>query len=372
MRFLICGRQTQGGREYQEDSWSAVTAEGKLLLNANEVGLISSGGDTRVILSDGIGSGGHGDVASQFIVQTLAERLGSAVAVSSAHIQEAIGATDAELGRLKQESGYGTSMGGTVVAGLFHGNELTFLSVGDSHLLRFRDDEIHYLNEKHAYGHEQGELAGLGQKTWREVLLQQNRSSITSALIGRGIDICQIATREIQPGDIYLLASDGVETIDGELLRRLVISHRGASLSRTLDAIIEAIDEHGRYFEGGQHDNATLVMVRCEAEDATGELEETEEETGKEAGQQTGLRTMPTAPVMAQRSGRWTSLAFLLLLLVSTAVVTYLLLGNLQADIALPTDPAEPLPDAAGQSFQGPASTELQPAAPPAPEPQPQ
>jgi|GEM_PF-4760491 len=367
MRFLICGRQTQGGREYQEDSWAAVTSEGTLHLNANAMDQISSGGDTLVILSDGIGSGGHGDVASRFIVRTLAERLKSDEAVSSGDFHAAIGATDAELGRLKQEEGYGPSMGGTVVAGLFHHDALTFLSAGDSHLLRFRDDEIHYLNEKHAYGHEQGELAGLGQVTWREALLLHNRSSITSALIGQGVDICQVATRGIRPGDIYLLASDGVETIDGELLRRLVVSHHGASLSRTLDAIIEAIDEHGRHLAGGQHDNATLVMVRCDAEDETGERVA----TGEKA-QQTEQAVMPTAPVKSQRSGRRTGLAFLLLLLVSTAVVTYLLLGNLQADIALPTDPAKPRPEAAGRFLPDSAATELQPAYPPAPEPQPQ
>jgi serine/threonine protein phosphatase PrpC len=344
MRFLICGRQTQGGREYQEDSWSVVTAEGHQHLNANEAEVISSEGETLVVLSDGIGSGGHGDVASRLIAGDFAGHLTKTGPVSPAGLQAAIVSLDAELCLLKQKEGYGPSMGGTVVAGHFRSNELVFLSVGDSHLLRFRDDEIHYMNEKHAVGHEQGELAGLGRISWREVLLQPGRSSITSAVIGSGIDTCQAAARQILPGDTYLLASDGVEAIDGELLRRLVSANRGASPQQILDAIIQAIDVHGRYLQNGLHDNATLVMVRCEAGDADGEkaeLKGTDRESGRGTSQNASQRPVQAPSANRKLPGNRIGIASLILLLICKALGTYLWLDNRPNGITASHDPAD-------------------------------
>lgn len=264
MRFEVCGRQSQGGRDYQEDSWLISTPDTGAVLNDNEGAPRETGTPLLVVLSDGIGSGGHGDVASQLIVTSFRNHLKDTRSVSAESLHAAITRTDKDLGLLKKDKGYGRSMGGTLVAGCFDEHSLTFLSVGDSHLFRFRDDEIHYMNEKHRFGSEQDELAGLGRKTWPDALRQYGRSSITSAVIGSGIEVCQVATRDVRPGDLYIFASDGVDTIDGELLRRLVSSFRGASQPEALDALLKAVDETGKITEGGEHDNTTLVMVRCE------------------------------------------------------------------------------------------------------------
>ncbi|MHA7775231.1 PP2C family protein-serine/threonine phosphatase [Roseibium sp. M-1] len=337
MRFLICGRQTQGGREYQEDSWSLVTADGSHHLNANEDGTYSSDGNALVVLSDGIGSGGHGDIASQVIVGGFARHLQKVETVAPEDMLAALTAVDANLGQLKQENGYGESMGGTVVAGLFRDNALTFLSVGDSHLLRFRDDEIHYINEKHAFGFEQGLLAATGEKPWSDVVLHPGRSSITSAVIGFGIDTWQIATREIRPGDTYLLASDGIEVVDSELLRRLVGAFRDAGQPQALNALIQAIDAHGRYLEKGQHDNATLVMVHCEADTAAEEENEDAETVQTSARMSARTPTEDPAPEVRpakeRQSRRGPLLAVLLLLVAVSAIGAYLFLGRQPADI---------------------------------------
>lgn len=268
MRFEVCGRQSQGGREYQEDSWLISTPDTGAVLNDNAGAPRKTGTPLLVVLSDGIGSGGHGDVASQFIVTRFRNHLKEAGCVSPEALRAAITRTDKDLSQLKKDKGYGRSMGGTLVAGCFDESSLTFLSVGDSHLFRFRDDEIHYMNEKHRFGSEQDELAGLGRKAWPEALRQYGRSSITSAVIGSGIEICQVATRDVRPGDLYIFASDGVDTIDGELLRRLVSCFQGARQPEALDTILTAVDETGKVNEGGEHDNTTLVMVRCEARPA--------------------------------------------------------------------------------------------------------
>ena len=324
MRFLISGRQSQGGRDYQEDSWSVVTSEGYQYLNVTQDDPIESDENALVVVSDGIGSGGHGDVASQHIAKNFAVHLKDAGPVSPDSIQQAIKATDAELGRIKTEKSYGRSMGGTIVAGLFHDRTLTFLSIGDSLLLRFRDDEIHYMNEKHAFGHEQDELAGIGQKSWRDALRQQSRASITSAVIGRGIGSFQIAARDIRPGDTYVLASDGVETIDGELLRRLVFAFREASETEALTAILDAVDAHGQKFEKGEHDNTTVVMVRCEGDPS--------EQNSVIAGGRVAARTepQPVAPTQARDRRRPVLMLAGLLLVSALAAGAYLATSFLQ------------------------------------------
>lgn len=264
MRFKVCGRQSQGGREYQEDAWLVSTPESDPVHNDNTSATLETSAPLLVALSDGIGSGGHGDIAGKLIVTRFQDHMKTAGTVTPESLQDALFRTDEDLRRLKQEKGYGRSMGGTLVAGIFDERTLTFLSVGDSHLFRFRDDEIHYINEKHRHGSEQDELASLGQKSWPDALRQYGRSSITSAVIGSGIETCQIATRDIRPGDVYVFASDGVDTIEGELLRRLVSSFESPNMPEALEAILKAVDETGKIVERGEHDNTTLVMIRCE------------------------------------------------------------------------------------------------------------
>lgn len=356
MRFSICGRQTIGGRDYQEDSWLVAAPSGQVTLNDNQTQSIVADGHALVIVSDGIGSGGHGDEASKHIVTRFRDHLAESGKIADENLHDAITATDAELNQIKKQKGYGRSMGGTVVAVVFYDHALKFLSIGDSHLFRFRDDEIHYMNQKHSFGSELGELAGLGQQSWPDALHHPDAGKITSAVIGSGIGTYQIARRDVRPGDIYVLASDGIETIDGELLRRLVSAYRDGSQPQALDAIIGAIDAHGKVFQQNSHDNATLVMVRCDEETAT------ERDTGAVPIQADRTEDVQTAvrkpdPAETHWSPRLIALALVLtiILFVSVAVSAYLFLREPSPQTAL-QDPIGDQIDAAEELTAAPAA----------------
>lgn len=177
---------------------------------------------TLLALSDGIGGAGNGQIASRLIVR-------SAMANLKAHLAEIATGADAlsdllhgaamaanrtlasTVARQPELAG----MGGTLILAVLSPGMVHHLSIGDSLVYRLRGTDLSRLNAVHSLGDGLDNLAAMGRIDARAAQVMAARSTLTSALTGARlgkIDV-PVAGVETAPGDVLLLASDGIETL---------------------------------------------------------------------------------------------------------------------------------------------------------------
>ena len=213
-----------------------------------------------MLLADGMGGHAAGEIASSIVVESfgqafqqeaeapLRERLLDALDVANLSVREQV-ARDERL----------AGMGTTLVAVACDSTWLTWVSVGDSPLWLFRSGRVLRLNENHSIGGLLDRRAALGEISDEEAAKSPKRSELTEAILGE--EIVQIdAPLEpvaVLPGDVFVIASDGVETCTEEELAGLV-NARGRSSADLATAILEAVQRHA----APTQDNASLVVFQ--------------------------------------------------------------------------------------------------------------
>lgn len=276
MIFSIAGGSIKGGREYQEDVWLAFDRVSRKLIGgqARTTAMIQNAGSGLVVIvADGVGGGGNGDVASYEVASEFMQSIYKNDVCDEQAFVAAMESANDKLFRLKGDNpDYGSMMGTTLIACVMDGDAFSFLSVGDSSILRFRDDEMHIVNVHHEHGLEIDSAVAAGRREWREARQDRNRSAITSAVLGRTIDKYQFARRRLQAGDIYAIASDGIEVMPNQLICRIVNEHMNETPEAIVSALLDMAEKHGEAFSGGRHDNTTVVIIKCEAEPAANSL----------------------------------------------------------------------------------------------------
>ena len=150
-----------------------------------------------------------------------------------------------------------SGMGTTVTAALLTGGRVTIGHVGDSRAYRIRNGELEQLTDDHSLV---GDLMRSGRLTPEEADAHPQRSVITRALgTDREVDVDTLAI-EAEPGDLFLLCSDGLTTMvaDDDILGIL-------AAARTLDDAARALVRAANT-EGGE-DNVTVVLFRVEGDE---------------------------------------------------------------------------------------------------------
>ena len=214
-----------------------------------------------LVLADGMGGHAAGDVASSVAVtgfcgafeapgmpEEPSERLMAALEAANYAIHDRV-AAEPEL----------AGMGTTLVAAVVEGRELRWVSVGDSPLWLVRCGEIRRLNANHSVAGELAEQVAAGEMTAAEAATAPGRAMLFSALLGEDIDLVDIpeAPERLEPGDVVMIASDGVETCGPDELIGIVGSGDDAA-AELVGRIIAAVEDH----EIDYQDNATLIVCR--------------------------------------------------------------------------------------------------------------
>lgn len=278
MKFEICARQAIGGRSSQQDAWKVADGGGALLDAVGGKGKALIEDRALVLVADGVAEGDNSDIASNLACDTfLKEFFGSKdkikdrmkTALRIAH--EAVFAKRTSDPRLDK-------IATTLIGVWLEGDRMTFVSVGDSLLLRFRDDEIHLVNLDHSYYEvldrwslEQFEKGG-GQQVWDNAYASPGqRASITLAL---GVQISdshlqhhqQVDERPIQPGDILIVASDGLETLKYPQIQHIVRFRAAGGAEAVATSLMSAVLGTAEATQRRQ-DNTTLVVIRAVGEE---------------------------------------------------------------------------------------------------------
>jgi PPM family protein phosphatase len=205
-RFDVASAISQGQRPYQED---ALVTDFSL---GTDIGF--------AVLADGMGGHAAGDVASKIVVTEVFSELklqsGDVVAFKT-NLPEilrdaALAANDCMKVHI-QSNAETAGMGATLLAPVFVGSRLYWISIGDSPLLLFRQGVLRQLNEDHSMAPQIDFMIRTGLLSEDAGRNHPDRSCLTSVLGGEDIPRidCPAEPFELQEGDILIAASDGIQ-----------------------------------------------------------------------------------------------------------------------------------------------------------------
>lgn len=205
-------------------------------------------------VADGMGGHEAGEVASAMIIDALSSfESNGALDSRSAAAVAALEGVNARLRDLAASLSDERTIGSTIVGLLTDSSAYTCFWVGDSRAYCARNGNIVQLTHDHSLVQE---LVDAGMLSAEEAAEHPNSNIITRAVGAESILRTDRVTGELQAGDVFLLASDGLTRLvgDEELLAKLV----GRDLQATADDLIAMA------LERGGHDNISLVIVRVQ------------------------------------------------------------------------------------------------------------
>lgn len=165
-------------------------------------------GRRMLVVADGMGGHLGGEVASKMAVETVAEIFHAGGEDAGALLRVALETANERVHKTAQEDMDLAGMGTTSVCLLFEsGGRGVVGHVGDSRAYRLRAGELAQITDDHSVV---GALIRMGHITEEEARLHPQRNEILRAIGTNDQVEVQITALELQPGDKYLLCSDGL------------------------------------------------------------------------------------------------------------------------------------------------------------------
>lgn len=218
------------------------------------------------IVADGMGGHAAGEVASEIAVSTVAEillgqedpdetRLERATPDDDEAIRERLRyCTNQASLRIRREAMANpeqAGMGTTLVVLLIEDDVAHLGHVGDSRIYLFRDDRLHRLTRDHTVVQQEIDAGRLSPELARIV---PHKNILTQSVGYHGPVEPDTSTRPVEPGDVFVLCSDGLtDPLDDAQLAQIIRSTPAEDLAETL--VQEAL-------VNGTEDNVTVVAVR--------------------------------------------------------------------------------------------------------------
>jgi serine/threonine protein phosphatase PrpC len=206
------------------------------------------------VVADGMGGAQAGEVASKAAAEAFDRDLPEAP--PEGVLRETIESANRAIHTLAHADPSLAGMGTTITAAIVdaQSGEVGIGHVGDSRAYRLRDGKLERLTRDHSLVEE---MRRKGQLTDAQAEDHPQRSIITRAL-GPEPDVeVDLQTVQAQPGDVFLLCSDGLTTmIDDERIARIL-----AGATSMTAAVRALVDEANR---AGGRDNITAIAFRLE------------------------------------------------------------------------------------------------------------
>ncbi len=201
-------------------------------------------------VADGMGGHEAGDLASQTIVaqlQRLSDRLGPGELLKAAR-----GAVQDAHANLRAESDRrgGAMLGSTVVVLILTGGHFACLWAGDSRLYMLRNGQLEMITTDHSLV---ADLVASGDLTWAEAEKHPQANVITRAV--GAVEHLELDKRhgEIQPGDRFLICSDGLSRYADKAAITAVLS--AGAVEEISDQMVQLA------LEGGGADNISAIAI---------------------------------------------------------------------------------------------------------------
>ncbi|MFN4149197.1 MAG: Stp1/IreP family PP2C-type Ser/Thr phosphatase [Rhodocyclaceae bacterium] len=236
------------------------------LRNNNEDAVFADARLGLAVLADGMGGHNAGEVASQMAITAIGSELAHAFETIPPHqptqqgvsrAQEAlidvIQRTNAAIHLAAQQNPRYAGMGATLVAVQFFDDRLAVAHVGDSRLYRLRANDLVCLTRDHSLLQEQLDKGMISPEQARYA---PNRNLVTRALGVEAKVKVDAAEHTVQPGDVYLLCSDGLNDMVDDHEIAAVVKEFSADLQFCAAQLVRIANQHGG------RDNVSVILAK--------------------------------------------------------------------------------------------------------------
>jgi len=236
------------------------------LRDNNEDSVLANARLGLAVLADGMGGYNAGEVASSMATAVLGCELehaftmtppykpgpdGRAWALSA--LADKVAKTNAAIHHAASHNSKYAGMGTTLVMIQFYDNRMAVAHVGDSRLYRFRDGVLSQVTRDHSLLQEQIDS---GMITPEQARHSQNKNLVTRAL---GVDadvVTDVAEHTVQPEDVYLLCSDGLNDMVEDEDIALTLGSLSANLPLCAQQLVDLANDNGG------RDNVSVVLAK--------------------------------------------------------------------------------------------------------------
>ncbi|GAA4054237.1 Stp1/IreP family PP2C-type Ser/Thr phosphatase [Nonomuraea soli] len=220
-----------------------------LLREGNEDSAYASG--RLLAVADGMGGHAHGEVASSVAIAAMASLEEAPGGDLLDSIETAVHDANRQLHEMVGRDPTLKGMGTTLTAMLWNGTQVALVHVGDSRAYLLRRGELYQITHDHTLVQQ---LVDDGRITPEEAATHPQRSILLKALDGSDEVRPDLALREAQVGDRYLLCSDGLSgVVSAETLHATL-----TNIDDPEEVVRQLIDLANR---GGGPDNITCVVA---------------------------------------------------------------------------------------------------------------
>jgi protein phosphatase len=217
------------------------------------------------VLADGMGGYNAGEVASELATSRIHSLYGAWLRrhgrqAANAELLRALDACVLETNRAIYDAGSAdpscAGMGTTLVVALLRDDRLLVGHVGDSRAYRLRGATLQQITHDHSVMQEQIDA---GLISAEQAAISGRRNLVTRALGVEDSVRLEAHLHEVEPGDIYLLCSDGLsDMLEDDAIARLLLRHDG--LADAGRALVDAANQ------AGGRDNISLILVRVNSD----------------------------------------------------------------------------------------------------------
>jgi len=238
-----------------------------MIRSHNEDSILADAVQGLAVLADGMGGYNAGEVASGMATSLIASELNGVAPEIARHagdpdrgrarveslLRDRIERVNKAIFEASQTEAQYAGMGTTLVVALFHDNRVAIAHIGDSRAYRLRGDELAQITKDHSLLQEQIDSGMISPEQAR---YSQNKNLVTRAL---GIDPVvdpEIHEHPTQPGDIWLLCSDGLNDMVSDEDIAVTLGSLAANLELAARQLVQMANDNGG------RDNVSVVLVK--------------------------------------------------------------------------------------------------------------
>jgi protein phosphatase len=214
------------------------------------------------ILADGMGGYNAGEIASGMATTFIKSEMGRWLSQAGRHanakevrraMEICVENANRSIFNAANSNPQYTGMGTTLVIGVFQDARAMLGHIGDSRCYRLRDGEFTQVTKDHSLLQEQIDA---GLITPEQAATSMNKNLVTRALGVEDTVLLEVNEHRVEPGDIYLMCSDGLsDMVDDEGIAEIL---RGpGTLQQMAGQLIDAANA-----KGGR-DNISVLLAQA-------------------------------------------------------------------------------------------------------------
>ncbi|WP_332814845.1 Stp1/IreP family PP2C-type Ser/Thr phosphatase [Ramlibacter sp.] len=216
------------------------------------------------ILADGMGGYNAGEIASGMATTFIKSELGRWLTQAGRHanarevrraMEICVDNANRSIFNAANSNPQYSGMGTTLVVGVFQDERLLLGHIGDSRCYRQRGAELAQITKDHSLLQEQIDA---GLITPEQAAVSTNKNLVTRALGVEDAVLLEVNEHRVDPGDIYLMCSDGLsDMVDDESIARILSAD--APLEEKALQLVDAANANGG------RDNISVLLAQADS-----------------------------------------------------------------------------------------------------------